>query len=359
MTDVLGEKLDAFLAMGVPYVDCIVMKDGVCVYRQSRGWLDPEKTKPVRGNEKYNIYSCSKLITCTAALQLYEKGLFAPDDPLSLYMPEFRHMTVRTDHGTVPATHPITLRQLFTMTAGFTYDLNLPELQKCRQDTGGLCPTREVMRYLAQAPLKSEPGTVWRYSVCHDVLAALVEVISGLSFEAYVRQHIFEPAGMKNSTFLFPESRLSELAEQYRWQDGRAVLTDGKNSYRLGPAYASGGAGAVSTPEDYITFLEALRTGKLLRPDTVTLFEINQVTEAQMNGPEYAVRGRRGFGMGQSCPSVFNPRPDFGWGGAAGAYYCVDRQHRLTALLCAHLLGNDAYQAARTEIVPLAQQMFA
>lgn len=358
MSDLLTEKLDSFLSMGVPFYDCIVMKNGVCVYRKSGGYTDPEKTKPVRGTELCNLYSCSKLITCTAALTLYEKGAFVLDDPLSLYMPEFAEMKVRTAEGLVPAERPITIRHLFTMMAGFTYDLSLPELVQCRKETNGVCPTREVMRYLAAAPLQSQPGAVWRYSVCHDVLAALVEVLTGENFETYIQKNICETVGMKNTTFLFPEERLNELCCQYRYCDGKVVPIGKENDYRLGKAYASGGAGVVSTLEDYIAFLEALRTGKLLREETVDLLATNQLTVEQMSHPEYAVRGKRGFGLGQACPSVLNQRPDFGWGGAAGAYYFIDHSRNMSAFLLAHVLGFEAYQVERTTIVPLIQDVF-
>ena len=141
----LTEKLDSYLDLGLPFYDCKVMKDGECVYHHGGGFTDPEKTVGVTGKEKYNIYSCSKLITCTAALQLWEKGLFDLDDKLSKYMPEFENMTVMKDGAAVPAEKAITIRNLFTMTAGFSYNLQSLGLVLCRKETNGECQTLYVI----------------------------------------------------------------------------------------------------------------------------------------------------------------------------------------------------------------------
>lgn len=164
----------SFLDMGVPGFDLSIWKDGKCLLRHMGGYSDLKNKIPVQGNERYNIYSCSKLITCAAAMQLWEKGLFSLEDPLANYMPEFSEMTVQTENGIRKANRPILIRNLFEMTAGFSYDLNTPQLELCRRETDGRCPTRETMRYLAKEPLVFEPGAQWKYSLCHDVLAALV-----------------------------------------------------------------------------------------------------------------------------------------------------------------------------------------
>lgn len=130
----------------------------------------------MKGNEKYNIYSCSKVITCTAVLQLYEKGLFSLNDKLSDYMPEFYEMTVKTENGVKKAEKPILIKHLFEMTAGFSYNVT-PQIYKCKEETNGRCQTRELMKYLAKEPLLFEPVDRWEYSICHDALAVLVEVV--------------------------------------------------------------------------------------------------------------------------------------------------------------------------------------
>ena len=158
MFERLREFLDSFLEYGIPGFDLAVYKDGKSVLRYMNGYSDFENKIPMTGKERYNIYSCSKVITCTAALQLWEKGLFSLEDKLSDYMPEFKDMTVRTDEGIKKAENPILIKHLFEMTAGFSYDLYSPSLKDCREETNGRCSTRELMTYLAKEPLLFEPG---------------------------------------------------------------------------------------------------------------------------------------------------------------------------------------------------------
>ena len=155
---------ETFPGMGVPGYDLAVYKDGECILRTMGGYADLENRVPVKGSEVYNIYSCSKPITCAAAMQLWEKGLYALDDRLSDYMPEFAEMTVRTEDGVRKAEKPILVRHLFEMTAGFDYNTASPSVKEAQAATGGRCPTRETMRWIAKEPLCFEPGAQWNYS---------------------------------------------------------------------------------------------------------------------------------------------------------------------------------------------------
>ena len=282
MFEQLKKFCDSFLELGVPGFDLVIYKDGECILRYMKGYSDLENKVEMKGNERYNIYSCSKVITCTAALQLMEKGLFSLEDKLSDYMPEFKEMTVKTADGIKKAENPILIKNLFEMTAGFSYACYSPQLKRCIDETSGKCPTREAMKYLAKEPLLFEPGERWEYSLCHDVLAALVEVISGEKFEDYVKKNIFDVAHMNNSTFLLPEEEIETIAPQYRFENGKAVNI-GKPifNYKIGTEYASGGAGGISTVDDYIKFLEALRSYKLLKPETVKLMITDRLTDEQ------------------------------------------------------------------------------
>ena len=128
--------------------------------------------------------------------------MFSLEDDLANYLPAFREMTVKTKDGIQKAKNPIKIHHLFEMTAGLNYDRKTPALQACYEATNGRCPTVEAVNEIAKTPLEFEPGTGWRYSLCHDVLAALVEVLSGQKFEIYVKEHIFDPLGMTDSDFL-------------------------------------------------------------------------------------------------------------------------------------------------------------
>lgn len=345
--------------MGIPFYDCIVMKDGKCVYRHMDGYLDKKNQIRPTGKEMYHIYSCSKLITCTAALQLWEKGLFKLDDELCRYMPEFENMFIQTADGRKKAENKITIRHLFTMTAGFSYNLNSTQLEKCKRETEGRCPTREVMKYLAKEPLLFEPGYRWEYSLCHDVLAVLVEILSEQQFSEYVRKNIFEPCKMEHSTFAVTEEIRNELCPHYGYNGECKTIEmcEKKNAFKLGTEYESGGAGCVSTVEDYIKFLEAIRTYQLLKKDTVDMLTTNQLTQEQRDMDTYWVRDKRGYGLGQQCQTEDNPRPDFGWGGAAGAHYFVDRENGITVYLGTQILGFEKYQKARGELTEIIQEI--
>ena len=348
---------DSFLELGVPGFDLAVYQDGKCILRHMNGYSDLENKVKMTGDERYNIYSCSKVITCVAAMQLWEKGLFSLEDKLSDYMPEFKDMTVKVKDGIKKAEKPILVRHLFEMTAGFSYHCRSPHIITAISETDGRCPTRETMKYLAKEPLLFEPGDRWEYSLCHDVLAALVEVISGEKFETYVKKNIFDIAGMSRSSFMLPEEELNTIAEQYRFENGRAVNV-GKNivSYKLGSEYASGGAGGISTVDDYIKFLEALRTHKLLKVETLKLMMTDRLTEWQKR--TYWTQATHGYGLGVRCPKGNKQYTDFGWGGAACAYLAVDLENKISLYFGAHLISSPAqglrsilYRFIRAELI--------
>lgn len=331
---------DSFLEKGLPGFDLAVYQNGKCILRYFNGYSDLEKQIKMNGRERYNVYSCSKPITCTAAMQLWEKGLFSLEDKLSDYMPEFENMTVKTEDGGVrPAKNPILIKHLFEMTAGFSYECDSPNLQKGFEETEGRCPTREMMRYLAKEPLLFEPGDQWNYSLCHDVLAALVELLSGQPFEDYVKERIFDPLGMNDTTFMLPDEEKDGLAAQYVFRDGKAVSI-GKSirKYKLGSAYASGGAGAISTVDDYIKFLEALRIGdRILKKETVALMATDRLTEQQRS--TFVTRATHGYGLGVRCPKKdATENVDFGWGGAAGAYLAIDVENAISIYFGTHII---------------------
>ena len=340
MYEELTKILDGFVSDGIPGYDCIVLHKGNVKYRHMNGYSDKQAEIPVSGNERYNLYSASKMITCTAALMLYEKNLISLEDKLYEYMPEFRDMYVKNGQYIRKASKHITVENLFCMTAGFSYNLNSPMLQRVREDTQGKCPTREVMRYLAKEPLLFEPGERWEYSLCHDVLAALVETVSGVTFGEFVKKHIFDPLGMKNSTYKLDDSHIDTVSTQYTYNAEKKVVEPHSKTidYKLGSEYESGGAGCVSTLTDYTLFLEALRKGELLRPETVELMSKNRLTKEQLKS--YWVTDR-GYGLGVACANDEFPDAPFGWGGAAGAYPLIHLKNELTFFYVQHVLNTN------------------
>ncbi len=337
------EFTKSFLDGGAAGFDVAIYKSGECILRHRMGYNDIENKIEMKGNERHYIYSCSKPITCCAALQLLEKGLYSLEDKLSDYMPEFKEMTVSTPEGIKKSKKPILIKHLFEMTAGFSYDIYTPQLEKCREETGGRCPTRETMKYLAREPLLFEPGEGWNYSLCHDVLAAFVEVISGEKFEDYTKKHIFDVVGMKDSTFLLPDNELDTLSKQYKYDyDKREPFDMGKGlCYKLGSEYASGGAGCVSTVDDYIKFLEGVRTDVLLKSETRKLWQTDRLTgKARENYFSDITRTNHGYGLGIRCRREDGGRyVDYGWGGAAGAWLALDDENEFSMYVGIHTLA--------------------
>ena len=338
MEEFIKKRWDNFLKMGVPGFDLAVYKDGECIVRYANGYSDLENKIPISGNERYYIYSCSKPITCVAAMQLWEKGLFSLDDKLSDYMPEFRDMNVLTENGIKKAENPILIEHLFTMRAGFDYNVYSPSMQKGIEETNGRCPTREMMKYLAQEPLLFEPGERYEYSLCHDVLAALVEVISGEKFETYVKKNIFDVLGMNDSTYIITEKEKETVIPLYRFDEEtkKAINENKVNWYTPGPEYASGGAGCISTVDDYMKFLEAIRKGDIiLKKETIKLMSTPRYTnEEEIDWINYPY----GYGLGLRAPLEKGIHKDFGWGGAAGAFLAVDIENGISIFHVQHML---------------------
>lgn len=342
MFEKLSEFLDSYLKLGIPGYDFIIAKNGEVIYRRIKGFSDLENKIPMNGEEQFNLYSCSKPVTCTAALQLLEKGMYCLDDPLSDYMPEFKKMSVKTQDEIVPAKNQITIRNLFTMTAGLTYETASPALLRAKEDTKGRCPTRELIRYLAQEPLAYQPGEKWQYSLGHDVLAALIEVLSGMKFQDYVRINIFEPLGMKHSSFLLSDAERKNVVPQYKVADkGEIKRIDNEITLKFGPEYASGGAGCISSVWDYHLFMQALLKGDIiLGKDTVRLMSSPQLNEQQQKTFEAYYGNKYAYGLGVRCPKVNGPRTDFGWDGAAGAFMMIDLDAGVTAMRMQHVIGS-------------------
>lgn len=333
---------DYLLTLGVPGFDIMVCKDGETILRHMNGYSDVENKIKMSGKEKFNIYSCSKVITCTAALQLYEKGLYSLEDKLSDYIPEFAAMNVQTEKGLKKAENPILIKHLFEMSSGFPYNVDAPSITEFYKETNGRCPTKETIKRYAKEPLMFEPGTSWAYGLSHDVLAVLVEVISGEKFEDYVKKNIFDVLGMKNSTFLLPADEIETISKQYEFKDGKPINV-GKEifPYKLGSEFASGGAGCISTVEDYMLFLEGLRKYVLLKKETVDLMKTNRLNENQLNC--FWVKGY-GYGLGVRCPIGDNKHFDFGWGGAAGSYLALDIEKGISIFFGMHLLSSPAQE---------------
>ncbi len=363
-----------------------VYLDNKLVFRYESGYADWENKIALTGDEMVNIYSCSKVATVTAGLQLLERGAFLLSDPLYEYIPEFREMYIEDKNGNLHrAQNPIKVGDLFTMTAGFTYNTNTEGFQKARKLTGGAMDTVEVIRCMASDPLSFEPGTHWQYSLCHDVLAALVSVISGKKFREYMSENIFEPLEMDSCVYHQTSETISRTAQQYTFIGAEGEQTDiveaqkhgtesigyfkniGKsNGYILGEEYDSGGAGIITTVGDYAKLTAALAGGgmgingnRILSSYSVDLMRTNRLDNEQMKDYSWPALAGCGYGLGVRThidpvkSGLLCSLGEFGWGGAAGATVIVDPKIRLGVFYAQHMLAprEEWYQPRLRNVV--------
>ncbi len=356
----LADLLDSFIEIGIPGVDCVIYQDHNQLFRHSAGFSDLEQKIPVSGNETYFLYSASKVITCAAALTLFEQGKFLMTDPLMEYIPEFSEMVLTNGEK---AKNKIKIRDLFTMSAGFDYNLESPSITQILREKNGQAKTLDVVRAIAKEPLFFEPGTHWQYSLCHDVLAGLVEVISGKRFRDYVTETIFEPLGMTKSTFGVSEKNKENLASLYRFNDetNRAEKQDSECIYILTPEYDSGGAGIVSCTDDYILFADAMANGgvgkngsRILSSSSIELMRTNCLDETALKDFNWIQLAGYGYGMGvrtmidRAAGGALSPVGEFGWCGAAGSYALIDPDNHIALFYAQHMLNNkEAYTHPR------------
>lgn len=374
----LKNFMDRLTAWRIPGNSITIYKDNKRVFDYSSGFSDVENKVTMNGSELLNIYSCSKVATVTAALQLYENGFFLLDDPLYEYIPEYKEMYVINEQGDVEkAKNHITMRHLFTMTAGLTYNLNSDGIKEARLATGGKMDTVSAAKYMAKDPLVFEPGTRWNYSLCHDVLAAAVEIISGERFESYVKSHIFEPIGVSKIYYHRDENIKKEMAEQYLFDTNTQkdtveaqkhagsepgqLVNVGKSigDFELGKNYDSGGAGIVVSVPDYALFGSVLANGgvaengeRILSAGTIELLRQNQLNENLIKDFNWSQLTGYGYGLGvrtlinKAQSGTTGNIGEFGWGGAAGATLLVDPECKMAYFYAHHMLNpqEDYYQ---------------
>lgn len=364
--------MDSLTEWIVPGNSVVIYKDGKKVFEYSSGYSDLEKKIKKTGEEQLYIYSCSKVATVTAALQLYEQGKFLLSDPLYEYLPEFKKMYVKDGDRIKAAENPITIRDLFTMTAGLSYATNTPAFEKARKLTDGKMDTRTVIKCLAEEPLLFEPGARWNYSLCHDVLAVLAEVVSEMRFSEYMKKYIFEPLDMNNSYYHTPNDVIISPQYIYEIQDTKNIVELQQKEHTIGVVkraygnelvfgenYDSGGAGIITTVDDYAKFAAALansgtglNNNRILSSATVKLMKTNQLNEAQRKTMNW--RRLRGYGYGLGVRTLIDKAEsgsnssigEIGWGGAAGATIIADTEEKVALFYAHHMLNpqEEYYQ---------------
>jgi CubicO group peptidase (beta-lactamase class C family) len=365
------DHLDTFLGnlkrRGKAGTDCAVYLEGNLIHRHVQNYADVENAIPIREDTIYRMFSMTKPITCIAALQLYEQGYFLLSDAVSDYLPEFSKMLVQRRKPNnvidlVPAQKQITIQQLFTMTAGLTYSLDTPELTDLYREKQSVFTTREYVKAISKASLAFEPGDHWLYSLCHDVLGALIEVLSDMSFGEYLTRYIFDPLGMKDAYFHVPQNEINRCAYQYSYdsstetfhRDWCDTICERGNIYQRGNIMESGGAGLSMTVNDYALFANMLCAGgrakngkRIIASSTLNLLRENQLTKTQQQ--DFNWIQLRGYGYGLGVRTLINrceagsagALGECGWAGASGTYFLVDPQNDLVIVYAQQATPND------------------
>jgi CubicO group peptidase (beta-lactamase class C family) len=379
---------DAYIATGkLPGALLQVWRRGELALNSVQGMADRERQVPLAEDSIFRIYSMTKPITSVAFMMLVEECKVALDDPVSKFIPAWEHLGVHASgfmesFQTRPVTRPMRMVDLLRHTSGLTYgfhqntnvDAAYRRLKLGDVTTQGTLD--EMIEKLAGVPLEFSPGEAWNYSVSTDVLGYLVGKISGMPFETFLKERIFDPLGMVDTAFYVPEEKAHRFCACYAVgslgsnvvSDRAPVLQDDPRTspYLKLPSFISGGGGLLSTAADYLRFARMLLQGgeldgvRLLGPKTLALMTANHLpggadisslsprsmfSEAAYDGVGFGL----GFATTIAQPATLIPGSagDFFWGGAASTFFWVDPQEDLIGLFLTQLLPSSAYPVRR------------
>ncbi|MEM7077701.1 MAG: serine hydrolase domain-containing protein [Pseudomonadota bacterium] len=350
----LHAQLNSYVERDIlPCCSSIVMRGTDILDYQTFGYMDLETREPLREDAIYRMYSNTKIVTSVALMMLHEQGRFGLDDPLANYLPEFTDLQVlkvgaSSAEETEPAAGPVLIKHILSHSAGFSYGFIEPEsVVDQAYLAGGLnvlgdssLNLEEFCSRVAKLPLAYQPGTGWRYSVATDVCARLVEVLSGQTFDAFLKDHIFAPLGMVDTDFWVPPEKTERFISMYAPTDLLDPMKPGlvkaddpaTGVYSSKRKLLSGGGGLVSTLADYMSFIRMIINGgeiggvRILQRETLELMRTNQLAEGvEVAFPMWAMRGTV-FGLGFALKQTLGAddpagmQDEYHWGGMAGTH---------------------------------------
>jgi CubicO group peptidase (beta-lactamase class C family) len=360
----LSAMVDGGRAVGA---SMLIWKDGREAYFGAAGFADREGGRRMTRDTIVQIYSMTKPVTGVALMQLWERGKFGLDDPLHRYLPEFESIRVYAGKDAAgspiyraPA-RPISVRDVMRHTAGFAYGPGDTPAHDAYVKANPLALDIDLPamgKRLATVPLLFDPGTRWYYSIAVDVQALLVELLSGQKFAEYVRQHVFEPLGIRETGWRQPDDRLSRLAALYRIVDGKLVRDSDANARRLNfedHRMTPGGFGLASTIDDYMRFARMLLNGgeldvaRVLKASTVKLMATDHLDPLVRERHFLPSKGSVGFGFDFAVRVSQPKKPDesrgavgeFFWDGLASTLFWVDPINHLAAVFFTQKIPFD------------------
>ncbi len=370
----LQERLSACLRQAVENheaagVSLLVLKDGKELCHVREGYADVAAGKPLRRDSIFRLYSQSKPVTAAAAMILVDRGILDLMAPVEQYLPGFANPRVVEADGTIrPAIRGPWILDLLGMTSGLCYPDADPAGQYAarvfEEDhaqilAGGGMSTLDFCNRLGEQPLAFEPGTRWRYGTSADILGAVIEAASGKRFSDFLREELFEPLGMKDTAFRVPEEKRDRLVTCYRRVPGSletfSSLHLAVGQYDREPAFESGGAGLVSTLDDYAAFANMLMNGgkagnrRILSGAAVRYMTTPQLTGSvrkdvwdSLGGYNYSCLMRVCDHPGRAA--MFTVKNEYGWDGWLGTYFANLPDQKITFLLAQNVtdMGTGA-----------------
>ena len=364
----IDSTLRAFVSAGrVVGASALVWEKGREAYFGAYGLADREAARPMRRDAIAQIFSMTKPITGVALMQLYEQGKFQLDEPLAKYLPEFADVKVYAGDsaGTprfVAPERPVTIRDITRHTAGFATSPGEPGVGPLYRTADPLNRSNTITEFskrLAGVPLSFQPGTKWSYGISVDVQAALVERLAGQPFGRYVREHVLDPLGMRETRYLVAPRDRDRLAALYQRAAGKplARVPDSTGlAFNIKPWPLEPGAfGLTSTLDDYMRFARMLLGGgqlegvRVLKSETVRLMATNHLPATVKDSSFLTSKGQVGFGI-DFAVRVAPPKSaaenngavgEFFWDGAASTLFWVDPANQLTAVFFTQVIPFD------------------
>lgn len=371
----LGEILEESVAKNeIAGGNLCVMYQGKEVYYAQAGFANIAKGTKIERNSLFRMYSMSKPITAAAVMLLVERGIVDMLDPIGKYIPEYMNMTVGTEQGDVPANRPITVKDCMNMTSGLTYGYDLEEANQDVMKLFGEVDERlyseepmttlEFARKLGKCRLVFQPGEQWRYGTSADVLGAVVEVASGMKYSEFLKKEFFEPLGMKDTDFRVAADAMDRLTTAYEETQDGLVEYHGNhlgicNHMDTKIAFESGGAGLVSTIEDYKKFAQMLlhkgsyEGRQYLAPKTVEYMTNARLLPHQQKNLNWENLPGFTYGnllriMTDTSLSVLNGSlGEYGWDGWLGPYLSNMPKEDVTFLLMLQKTGAGTFTLTR------------
>lgn len=343
---------DAYTNMRIPGCDIAVTKGYEVLYRAQFGNADLEAQVPVNANSQYYLYSCTKPITVAGAMRLVEAGKIDLDAPAKYYLPELEKVFLEKDGVKRTPESTMTVKNLFTMTAGFNYNVGKAPIKQLFESDKPSISVRDFVGAAVKSPLDFEPGARFQYSICHDILAGVVEAVSDMPFGDYQKKYIFEPLEMERTGFLSTLSTPPVTPPLYEVnaETREADLLSHPYRHGLHDKFQSGGAGLISTVEDYIKFSSTMACNgiskngyRLLKPETIAMIKREQLKNFALNS-NFSCAAGAGYGYGLGVRTLIDrsegqrsPIGEFGWDGAAGSYVLIDTDNNVSIFFATHL----------------------